>query len=174
MLFYPNVAWLSLKQRQKKLTTTICMSFFNSCLQSTECFKDTSYTYVWSCSGYKQSRRGVTMSAKVFTVSFIKETSPSSFKINSTRLASSSLAKCFIFTLTEVCPSIVQRVCISILQPKLSSAYLLIQGRVCSKVTSMRKGCSHTKAKSSSAVGGISVSNRMSSFRSTTIIEFIS
>ena len=62
----------------------------------------------------------------------------------------------------------------SILQPKLSSAYLLIQGRVHFKVTSMRKGCSHTNAKSSSAVGEISVSNKMSSFRSTAIIEFIS
>ena len=170
MLFHSNVAWLSLKQRQTKLTRTLGMSFLNSCLQSTGHFKDTSYAYVWSCSSYKQSRGGVTMQLK--SSQYLSSKKEVHLPLRST--ASSSLAKCFIFTSTEVCPSIVQRVCMSILQPKLSSAYLLIQGRVCSKVTSMRKGCSHTKVKSSLAVGEISVSNRMSSFTSTAIIEFIS
>ena len=60
--------------------------------------------------------------AKILTVLFIKETRSSSFNIDSARLALSSLTKCFIFTSTEVCPSIVQRVFMSGLQPKLSSA----------------------------------------------------
>ena len=91
--------------------------------------------------------------AKILTVLFINETSSSTFNIDSTRLALSSLSKCFIFTSTEVCPSIVQRVFMSGLQPKLSSAYLLIWGRIHFKVRSMRKGCSHTKANSSSTLG---------------------
>ena len=63
--------------------------------------------------------------AKILTVLFINETSSTSFNIDSARLALSSLTECFIFTSTEVCPSTVQRVFISRLQPKLSSAYLL-------------------------------------------------
>ena len=91
--------------------------------------------------------------AKILTVLCINETRLSFFNIDSTRLALSFLTKCFIFTSTEVCPSMVQRVFISKLQSKLSSVHFLIWGRICFKVELIRKGCSHTKANSSSIVG---------------------
>ena len=73
-----------------------------------------------------------------------------------------------------MCVLLLYTECLSLVRnQKLSSAYFLSFGKVCSIITSMRKGYSHTAAKSSPAVGQVSVFSTISSCRSTDMREFM-
>ena len=78
--------------------------------------------------------------ANVSMMSFNRETSLSSVNTDRVILVSFFTAKCLNCTSTEVCPSIVHKVFNSMMQPKLSFAYLHNRGRDCSKLASIRKG----------------------------------